>query len=299
VYYPSGKLKVKAVFANGNPNGEFTWFDEKGLIRIKGMYKDSIKHGYWAYKYMKVYGRYNKGKKHKQWYMRDANNQKVKSFYKHGNLIKGDGFGDDKVKQLNKEFGNQDSVVVQNSGNDTIIKEVILENAVDDRYLQAIDFLKNNYIFRTTIKEHFGDGFKNLRLFKKNYTHNIFQFKISSHGPALGITPFLAKSTAGQLNAVRIDSLIKAEGQAMKTAFSTENDNAVLSSYSSKSKTNITVFFSELSNNLMRIDIIWNKEEQAFNNDQELYQQLKAAAMDFKVLLFFDHNGQLAAAEYQ
>ena len=39
VYYPSGQLKVRAVYANGRPNGEFTWYDEQGIIRIKGSTK--------------------------------------------------------------------------------------------------------------------------------------------------------------------------------------------------------------------------------------------------------------------
>lgn len=301
VYYPGGRLMVKAVFANGKPNGEFTWWDSKGIIRIKGMYKDSIKHGFWAYKYLKIYGKYKNGKKHKRWYQLDANNQKQKSWYKNGKLIKGDGFGDDKVKQLNENLSPKDSVVViQPSVKDTIEQEVVFANAVQDEYLQAIDFLKNNFIFRKTIKEHFGKGFNNLRLFKKNYTHNIFQFKIAHKSPALGMDNFIEKSKNGKIEAVRIDSLIKAELEMMQKLFKTETENKALSSHSSKSKSNITVFFSPIENGLMRIDVLWNKDEKEFENDQVLYESLAGEGqLDFKILLFFNQNGKLAAAEYQ
>ena len=40
VYYPTGRLKVFTVFANDKINGEWTWYDKKGVILIKGVYKN-------------------------------------------------------------------------------------------------------------------------------------------------------------------------------------------------------------------------------------------------------------------
>ena len=94
---------------------------------------------------MRVYGRYNKGKKHRKWYYKDANNQKKTSFYKHGKLIKGDGFGDDKVMQLNNQIAISDTTKKPEPiQKDTTEKEIVLAGTIEDEYLQAIDFLKNN-----------------------------------------------------------------------------------------------------------------------------------------------------------
>src|SRR3972149_2671640 len=42
VYYPSGRLKVFTVFANNKINGEWTWYDEKGIILVKGEYENGV-----------------------------------------------------------------------------------------------------------------------------------------------------------------------------------------------------------------------------------------------------------------
>ena len=98
VYYPSGNLRIKALYGNDQLQGEWILFDEAGKIMIKGVYNFGLKHGYWAYKKERTYGRYVKGKRHRNWKKRDANGVKYKAWYWKGKMKRGaDIFKDDYV----------------------------------------------------------------------------------------------------------------------------------------------------------------------------------------------------------
>lgn len=280
VYYPSGKLKVKAVFANGKHNGEFTWYQPDGIIYVKGVYKEGIKHGYWAYKHLKIYGRYKKGKRHRMWYTPDANNKKVKSHYKNGVLVKGKGFGNDNFVNTNDSvYQKNDTTIVESTQPNSIKKENIHFN-------QAIEFLEHNAVFRKTIKTHFK---KDIQKYKKNYKQDVFQFKVAKTTPSMEINSFLAKSKAGEVKVAVIDYILKNEADNLKQKFNTTNvsiDKEVVHKASNK-EAQTTVYFSELHYNLMRIDVVWNPEK-----------EIKTAETTFKILLYFDDDGTLKGAEY-
>ncbi len=300
VFYPSGQQKVKAVYANGNPNGEFTWYNENGIIRIKGIYKDSVKHGFWAYKYLKVYGRYKRGKKHGKWYKVDNNDYKVKSWYKFGKLIKGKGFEmDDAIAEEQLDTISQPVKV----NTDTSATQQVVESNTKDEivpeYEQVVYYLKNNFILKKTLKAHFGKKTKDLWKFKKNYKSEVFQYKLSNTIMPLNIEHFMKKSNEGKIVVAKVDSVLKNTTDiAQKFASKKVANNNTLSTYSTKKDAAITVYFSEVIDNLIRVEIIWNKEEQEFSSDEELFNEV-AGDKKFSILLYFNDKGELTAAEYQ
>ena len=145
VFYPDGSIKIKTVYANNKLNGEWTYYNKNGVIQIKGNYQQGVKHGYWAYKTIKTYGRYRNGLKFWRWHTK--NDKREKSTYKKGVLVRGKGYGNEKIstppKKIKSKNRNQKKEV-----NKTIIGE----------YEQAILFLKENLVFKKTLKEHFAEG---------------------------------------------------------------------------------------------------------------------------------------------
>ena len=296
VYYPSGKIKVKAVFANGNPNGEFTWYGENGIIRVKGLYKDSVKHGFWAYKYLKIYGKYKKGKKHGRWYKLDDNKQKVRSWYKYGKLIKGKGFETDEVIKIEPDS----SVIAQVDTSTKEIKqinEVSLE--ISEEYEQVVNYLKNNAVLRKTLKSYYGYNTGQLLKYKKNYKHNVFQFTIADNIMPIGIDEFATKSVGGKIVVAKIDSILKSNPEQLLSKFKNAaiEENTNLNKYSSGKNKFITVYFSSIINQLMRVEVVWNKDEKEFSSFKE---QLDVASKEerFSILLYFNAKKELAGAEY-
>jgi len=279
VYYPNGRLKIKTVFGNGLINGEWTWYDQDGLIIVKGVYDEGVKHGYWAYKSLKIYGRYRKGKRHKKWYTLDANNKKIKTRYKRGRLIQGKGFGNEKVLLADTTSKKNDTLAVNTT---QVTKN---QSAISNEYEQAIDFLANNFIFRKTIKAHFK---KEIQLFKKNYKRDVFQFVIEPNVPTMEINTFLNLSSEGKIDVVAIDSVLKADTEDLKNNFNQTNIqlNERLAEYSTNKEASVHVCFSEIKNQLLRIDVIWKTEKEVENNT-------------YKILLYFNSEGVLKGAEYQ
>ncbi len=277
VYYPSGRLKIKAVYANNKKNGEWTWYNPEGVILIKGEYKNDIKHGYWAYKSLKTYGRYKRGKKHGKWYKQNVNKKK-KAYYKKGVLVKGEGFGNEQIivpKEINTPIPNDSS-----SAEVEIIHNEV--ESISKEYKQAIDFLTSNIVFRKALKSFYK---RDILKFKKNYKKDIFQFSIVKNIKEMEIDYFLEESKAGKIVVTKIDSILKSDPSNLKKAFNRTNYeiDEKLINYSSNKDATVDVFFSELNYNLMRIDILWKVKE---------YDK-------FRLLLYFDNTGTLKGAEYQ
>ncbi|MBL4594518.1 MAG: hypothetical protein JKX68_11990 [Flavobacteriales bacterium] len=163
VFYPTGRLKIKTVFANNKINGEWTFYNLNGLIITKGIYKAGVKQGYWAYKSLKIYGRYKKGLKNKKWKRFDENHKKYLSHYNNGVLTGGEGYdGDEKIDGVpikrnifNTIFPKKRKPSVEK---ENVIKIDTLEKGIDDviskEYQQAISFLTTNALFRRTIKKY-------------------------------------------------------------------------------------------------------------------------------------------------
>lgn len=283
VYYPSGRLKVKTVFANDKFNGEWTWYDREGTILVKGVYVNNVKHGYWAYKYLKIYGRYKNNKRHKMWHTIDANNKKVKSVYKKGELVKGKGFGDLKIENTpDTVYQKEDTTIVEST---LPVKTEIA--VIEKHYEQALDFLANNALFRKTIKEFYK---KDIQKYKKNYKQDVFQFKVAEITPKMEINSFLEQSKEGKIQVAVIDYILKNEAEKLKESFNVSDiliDNNIINK-ALNNEAESTVYFSGFHNNLLRIDVVWTPTK-----------EIKSEKTTFKVLLYFDDNGTLKGAEYQ
>ncbi len=275
VYYPSGRLKVKTVFANNKINGEWTYYDPKGIIITKGIYKNGVKHGFWAYKSFKIYGRYKKGLKNKKWKKYDANEKTHTSRYKNGKLIKGEG------------FGNEEVVVIKDSVKDSsnVIAEKV-SSPIDKEYQQAISFLTDNIVFKKALKEHFGSSFKEMNAIKKQFKKGKLQFMVDSLIMALDITSFIKEAEEGKIVVSKIDSILKNESENLRELFSGEKikTNQELHINSTDLNSPITVIFSEVKLNLLRLNVVWNK-----NGEKR----------KFRVLLYYSNEGVLKGAEYE
>lgn len=299
-YYKSGRLKIKTVFANDEMNGEFTYYDPKGIIIIKGIYKAGVKHGYWAYKSLNIFGRYKRGVKNRKWKRFDPNGKKYLSHYKHGNLTGGEGYdGDEKIEgvaprrnifsAIFPKKNKKKSISVQEV--DTLKAEPIQEDQavkISKEYEQAISFLKTNALFKRKIKE-FSNG-----TIKKYFKKNIFQFTLSPSSYFLDDSLFYSYCAEERIEVEVIDSLLKyTPKEALEILHSYEPKvGEVLNNYSlDKKSTNldspITIYFGELGEikeGLMRIDVDWKK---------------KTKNQKFRILLYFDNNGILKGAEYE
>jgi len=289
VYYPNGRLKIKTVFANNNINGEWTYYDQNGIIITKGNYVGGKKHGYWAYKSLKIYGRYWNGLKSWRWHKVDANKNKVKSTYKKGVLVRGEGFGDENI-----------SVSTVNSEAKDILDPKEDKELLNKEYEQAISFLKDNLVFKKALKAHFSKSkLKNVRQLKKYFFRGHFQFVIAPLEMNLGINTFIQESENGGIVVAKIDSILKNDTQ-LQTIFSKSKvaENNMLFKHSTKTSSTMAVYFSGIQQNLLRIDVLRFKEEVIKSDFKNRYASSEKEQR-FEVLLYFDDEGVLKGAEYE
>lgn len=290
VFYPSGRLRVKTVFANNNINGEWSWYDEKGTILVKGIYKDGVKHGFWAYKWLKIYGRYKKGLRNGKWYELDPNEKKIKSHYKNGILMHGKGFGDEnRIPFTPVDSNNTNQNTIVSNDNAQLIKE----------FEQAISFLTVNIAYRKALKEHFGKGdLKEIRAIKKHFVKDKFQFSVAPTFFNLENTSFLQESKEGKIVVSTIDSILKLDTTYFDDVEKLETIKKVdLSQYSTNTASSMTVYFGKTAKNIWRIDVV-RFNEPVTENDFENKYKSATATQKFQILLYFE-NGKLKGAEYE
>ena len=295
VYYPTGRLKVFTVYANDKINGEWTYYDPNGTIKIKGVYKNGVKHGYWAYKSLKIYGKYKNGRKHGKWYKLDVNKKKVKSYYKKGKLVKGEGFGNEKII-----IENIDDSIPQNDS--SAVNNVPAQGSISDEYKQALSFLTESVVFRKAFKANLSGGdLKIIRELKPYFKKGRFRFLLSPAVINLDISDFIKDAQEGKTVVAVIDSILKNDSKKLQSVFNGSGEierNDDLYDYSTNSDSPITVFFSEINNQLMRIDVVNFKE---FTEDTFSFgmYQLVPKVQKFQVLLYFNEEGILKGAEYE
>ena len=289
VYYPSGRLKVFTVFANNKINGEWTWYDEKGIILVKGNYVDGVKHGYWAYKKFKIYGRYKKGLKHKRWIRKDINEKKYISHYQNGILKAGEGH-------------ESDNLPIRSIKDSTTVKPDTSQQHINQQSAeveQIISFLTENIVFKKALKTHFGGSLKQTLGVKKYFKNDKFLFAVSPTVLSLSYAPFYRQSTAGKMEVAIIDSILKTQTNNFDkqpiTLVRTNND---LFLQSTQKTSPMVVYFGELNANLMRIDIVKYNEPIEENSFLEKYTTANEN-QKFSILLYFDKNTVLKGAEYQ
>jgi len=295
VFYPSGRLMIQGVYANNKLIGDWTYYDEKGIIIIKGQYRNGVKHKYWAYKSIRTYGRYYKGLKYGKWKHYDENEKKLISHYKKGKLVKGVGFKSEDVPVvLTKElpvYEVKDTVVT-----DSVVKKenVKVIPVLKKEYQQAISFLTTNFTFRRYIKNKFGGSIK------KRFTKEGFQYVISPTVMPLPIKDFIETSKKGKGNVAIIDSLLKQNEESLLMLANKEatSQNEGLYYHSTDTASPLVVFFSELNHNFLRIDVLKNKEKLNKADFVSTYQAADAKRK-FSVLLYFNAKGVLKAAEYE
>jgi len=288
VYHPNGKLKLKTVYANNSINGEWTYYGQNGIIITKGNYAGGKKHGYWAYKSLKIYGRYWNGLKSWRWHKVDANKKKVKSTYKKGVLVRGEGFGDETI-----------SVSTVNSEAKDTLDPKENKELLNKEYEQAISFLKDNLVFKKALKAHFSKSkLKNVRQLKKYFIRGQFQFVIAPLEMNLGINTFIQESENGGIVVAKIDSILK-NNTELQTIFSKSKvvENNMLFKHSTKISSTMAVYFSKIQQNLLRIDVVRFKEEVLTSDFKNRYASSEKGQR-FEVLLYFDNEGVLKGAEY-
>ena len=295
VYYPSGRLKVFTVYANDSINGEWTWYDTKGIILVKGVYVNGTKHGYWAYKSLKTYGRYKKGKKNGKWYKKDVNDKKIKSYYKNGKLVKGEGFGNEGIIYSDTTYEKNDTLMVESTQANNQNQQLASE------YVQAVSFLKENVVFRKTLKEYYGQGdLKKIREIKKYYKQNKFQFGISPAILSLNAGLFVKESKEGKIVVQVIDSILKSNSGVIAPSVTDKviREDRALFNQSTSPGCEMVVFFSEITGHLLKITLVKYNEVLEDNYSFDRFRQIPDA-QKFQILLYFDDAGILKGAEYQ
>jgi hypothetical protein len=283
VYYPSGKLRVKALYGNNRLQGEFVNYDENGKILIKGVYNYGVKHGYWAYVNERTYGRYVKGKKHRNWKKKDKNGVKYKAWYWRGEFKRGaEIFNDDYVEYTDTAYvalaQNTDSL------NTTENKNIVVLN-VDEKYLNTVKYLSGNYYLRKVCKDYFRPSKKERKIFvdeNVDYEKDVLKVHVSSEIIPIDISYFNEQK---KLLKPTLDSLIQANGEAINQELksiekSVEND---LEKLSTAKDANLELFFSEITDRLIVLEIIENA-----NPDIRM-----------KALVLLDENNKVLEVEYQ
>jgi len=66
-YFPDGRPLVFAVYGWDSPHGDWTEYDERGDITLKGQYRRGLRDGTWAFRKEGIVGHYKEGMKHGKW----------------------------------------------------------------------------------------------------------------------------------------------------------------------------------------------------------------------------------------
>lgn len=297
-YYPSGKIMLFANYSNNHLYGDWTWYDEGGDVITKGQYKKGkgIKHGYWAYRSTKTYGRYKKGIRNGRWTQYDVNGEKHRSFYRKGKLLRGKGIDD--------EINLYQSPQVLAVESDTIERQTNVDESVKEgnskEYEQAILFVTRNVVFRKALKAHFGTTFKEVQQLKKNYKSGKFQFALAPSIINLDMASFIKESQEGKIEVAVLDSVLKNNLKEVKNIFNGKGVGEKETLYQASTDTTslMVVYFSEIHQNLMRIDVL---KYEATKEKDELLTAYQSAqnSQKFKIMLYFNDQGELKGAEYQ
>lgn len=290
-YYPSGKPMVKTIIANSKPYGEFTFWDKAGEVAIKGLYKEGIKHGFWAYRYLKCYGRYRHGKKSGKWKCLNVDGGKY--ITKHGNTYLGGLFGSITGK-------NNDNSVV-----DTLTHTPINSNeintpkqVIDTFYLSAITYLARNYYIRNRIKIQFTDKKKERKEYDQyfNYKKDLFLFAVAPIIKPLGLSPFLEE--AEPFKNEEVFQQLSQLPDKYKTGFAQHEERLqlALNEYSTNPNSDMVLYFSEVVDNMVRVDIVELK-----NRKNESYKEIydHPDAKKYSLLILFNEIKDVVGVEYQ
>lgn len=293
IYYPSGKIRIKALYGNDKLQGEWTLYGEDGLIITKGIYDYGLKNGYWAYKSVKTFGRYKKSVKHRKWIKQDINNQKYKAFYWNGKLKKGSTiFNEDYKTHADTLFATTltDSLTIDSSGNTV---------ATEPYYISAMKHIAQNYYFRKASKDYFRKTKRDRAKYIEKYVNldkDVFKFNVAPAITPIDISPFL---TSEKLNKPTIDSLLKTNGTTLQKEFlsSTFTPNIGFSKYSSDKNSTIVLYLSKKVNNLLVVDLLEFPTIENGFNFIENYKRTDTTSL--RMLFLFNENNEIIEVEFQ
>lgn len=290
VYYPSGKLRIKAIYGNDQLQGEWISYAENGDIITKGVYNYGVKHGYWAYKSAGVYGRYIKGKKHRNWKKKDKNGVKHKAWYWKGEFKRGaDIFKDDYITYSDTSYVALNKEDVQSN-------EVAIN--VDEKYINAIKYLAENYYLRKVAKDYFRPSKKERKIFvdeNVDYNKDVFKFQVAPLMIPIDISWFMQQK---KLLKPKLDSLVNANGESIKnqlTSFTIKEEKN-LQYLSTVKDASMIIYCSPIIDNLLVLEFL--EKENIENTDAEqIHSDEKNVRM--KVLVLFDEKNNVIEVEYQ
>lgn len=294
-YYPSGGLMVKAVYANNKLHGEWTFYDKAGEVAIKGIYKEGVKHKYWAYRYLKCYGRYKKGKKSGRW--KCLNTDGGKYITKYPNLYLKGMFDFVRIRSNNTSTPVHDSVprVINDSLSSDSSNQIA---PIDTFYLSAITYLARNYYIRNRIKIQFTKTKKERKYYDKyfDYKRDLFLFAVSPTIIPLGLPPFLTEPEKLTSDTINIELTTNVD--KYKSGFSSHpvKTDLALYQYSTQPTSDMILYFSEVVDNMVRVDIVEFRGRND-ENFEEIYKHPNARK--YSVLIYFNQIKDVKAVEYQ
>lgn len=297
IYYPSGKLRVKAIYGNDKLQGEWTHYNEEGLIIIKGVYNFGNKNGYWAYKSEKTYGRYNKkGLKHRKWIKKDVNNHKHKAFYWNGKLKSG---SDIFEKDFKTHADTLFAINTATNSTDTATSKIVDVSPIDDQHILVLKHIAQNYYHRKASKDYFRNSKKERGKFINQYVNlekDVFRFSVAPYSAGISIQEFLI---AEKLSKPTIDSLLKANGQELEKQLqaTSKNDNPSLSIYSTDKNSTMLVYLSNSIGNLVVVELVELTSSETTVDYNKAYTNTEFKHM--KMVLLFNGNNEIIEVEYQ
>jgi hypothetical protein len=288
VYYPSGNIMTTAVYANNKINGDWTWYYENGIIKVKGQYKAGVKHGYWAYKYIKTYGRYKKEKKNGKWKRFDENGVKHYAYYKKGKFIRGENLFSEELNTFSPEQPTKNNVT-----------------PIDSNYQVVIHHLTKNYVFRKKFKYYFGKNKKERAALDKhfNYRKDYFKFRLAPIQIPLELTLFTDYLKQNNIENTAIDSILKSEAIQTTEAkrltsnyYSWASDSALYEKSTDKTS-EIIIYLSKVENNLVKVEIFKCVLPPEEINYQLFYKENKCKK--FNILFYLNKEKKIVGIEYE
>jgi hypothetical protein len=293
VFYPSGKLRIKAIYGNAKLQGEWTLYDENGIIDIKGVYNYGIKDGYWAYKSQKTYGRYSNGVKHRNWVKKDINNVKHKAFYWNGKKKSGSAIFEENYKTYS------DTIFAASTTDSSSTNMNESKVPIDIKYINTFKHIAQNYYFRKAAKDYFRSSKKERAKFIDTYVDlekDVFKIKIAPAIYPLDINPFLKSE---KLEKPTLDSLLKVNGTTIQqTLINTPITEQIgFSRYSIDNNSAIVLYASEISNNLILINLVEYTEK--YEEKALMEKPDTTTHKTLNMLFLFNQNNEIIEVLYQ
>lgn len=295
IYYPSGKLRIKAIYGNDKLQGEWTLYGEDGIIITKGVYNYGIKDGYWAYKSVKTFGRYKKNVKHRKWIKKDINNQKYKAFYWNGKKKSGSTIFEENYKT------HADTLFSTTTTDSLTVDSNLIEEtqAIEPYYILTMKHIAQNYYFRKASKDYFRKNKRERAKYIEKYVDlnkDVFKFNVAPVITPIDIAPFLITE---KLSKPTIDSLLKTNGASLQQEFlsSTFIPANGFSSYTTDKNSTIVLYLSKKINNLLVIDLVEFPTIETNFNYIENYKRTDTTSL--RMLFLFNENNEIIEVEFQ